>query len=246
MHSLTICERGIRADDAGRYCLNDLHRAAGGEARHQPANWLRLDTTRELVAEVVASSDVRNPVSAKKGVGTFACKELVYAFAMWVSPVFHLNVIRAFDQMASSQQQQALPAAIDARLARIERAVAAQEVKAAALDLLTVNVQGAVCLTEAAKLLHQKPRAFQIWLSEASWIFRAHDWGTWQAFQRRIDDGHLCHVMVPIVRSDGRRELHPQVKVTPAGLHRLAELLAAESSRMKTAALPPPQTTRTE
>lgn len=129
---------------------------------------------------------------------------------------------------AAAQQAQTLPAALDARLSRIERALGAQQARAAALDLLTLDVRGAVCLTEAAKLLQQQPRAFRVWLSEKGWIYRAHDWGTWQAYQRRIDDGLLCHVMVPIQRTDGRRELHPQVKVTPAGLHRLAELLATE------------------
>lgn len=31
----------VRRDMAGRYCLNDLHRAAGGEERHKPPYWLR-------------------------------------------------------------------------------------------------------------------------------------------------------------------------------------------------------------
>ena len=122
--ALVISNVAIRMHE-GLYCLNDLHRAAGGEKRHQPSNWLRLEQTCELIEEIERSSDLRNGENGhssdlrsgdsgrcsdlSNGVvkliqggdpglqGTYVCKELVYAYAMWISPKFHLAVIRAFD-----------------------------------------------------------------------------------------------------------------------------------------------------
>lgn len=101
---LTIAATAVRQDAKGRYCLNDLHRAAGGEKRHQPSDWLRIAQTNELVAEIENSGNSRSKAVAKKegrGGGTFVVKELVYAYAMWISPKFHLAVIRAYDALVN-------------------------------------------------------------------------------------------------------------------------------------------------
>lgn len=70
-----------------RFSLNDLHKAAGGEERHDPANFLRLDQTQALITEISNSADVqiKNPVATNRGRygGSHACKEIVYAYAMW-------------------------------------------------------------------------------------------------------------------------------------------------------------------
>ena len=110
---LTILSTSIRQDAEGRYCLNDCHRASGGEKAKQPANFLRLDTTAALIAEISRSSDMRNaPLNVIQGgnmQGSFACKELVYAYAMWISPSFNLQVIRAFDALVTGQIPNAAP-----------------------------------------------------------------------------------------------------------------------------------------
>lgn len=44
MTKLTILSKGIRTLD-NLYSLNDLHKASGNAAKHQPSRFLRLDTT---------------------------------------------------------------------------------------------------------------------------------------------------------------------------------------------------------
>lgn len=126
--ALTIAGTGIRQDDHGRYSLNDLHKAAGARRVHQPANWLRLEQTQALIREMENcselssfdgdhSSDLRSdnqvsdlrtesPVSVINGGknrGTYVPWEMVYAYAMWISPAFHLNVIRTFHAVATGR-----------------------------------------------------------------------------------------------------------------------------------------------
>jgi hypothetical protein len=92
----------IATDQEGRFCLNDLHKAAGGEDRHVPGYWLENRQAVELVAELETTGI---PVVKKVGRngGTYACRELVYAYAMWISAKFHLQVIRTFDAVAIGQ-----------------------------------------------------------------------------------------------------------------------------------------------
>ena len=92
------------------YSLNDLHKASGGEDKHKPSNFMRLDSTKSLVEEISNEnkrvSDVSTvPVEVIHGDkgGTFVCKELDYAYAMWISPAFNLKVIRAFDAVMNNQ-----------------------------------------------------------------------------------------------------------------------------------------------
>lgn len=113
MHALTIAATPVTQID-GLYSLNDLHKAAGAETRHQPHEFLRIDQTRELIAELSNSGDSRNYVRTKRGAtgGTYVCRELVIAYAAWISPAFHLKVIRHFLDHADSQRDAATPTAL--------------------------------------------------------------------------------------------------------------------------------------
>lgn len=129
MNEIVIADKTIRLSD-GLYCLNDLHKASGGEKRYEPYQWLRLVQTSELIRELefeqcepqICGSMKNQPLSEPqiwgsmknqpliktikgfgKNQGTFACRELVYSYAMWISPKFHLQVVRAFDALVSGR-----------------------------------------------------------------------------------------------------------------------------------------------
>ena len=93
----------IRKDSEGRYCLNDLHKAAGGLEKHKPVQFFRQQQAADLITEIKVGNPTISPVVTKLGCtgGTFVCKELVYAYAMWVSAAFHLKVIRVFKEYAT-------------------------------------------------------------------------------------------------------------------------------------------------
>lgn len=115
-NALVLDTTSIREQD-GLYSLNDLHKASGSELRHRPCEFLRIEQTQELISElgkggnshllfdsIEKDSDVSLFIQVIKGRngGTYACRELVIAYAAWISAAFHLKVIRVF--LAQTQQ----------------------------------------------------------------------------------------------------------------------------------------------
>ena len=109
MSNLAILNTNVRSYE-NLFSLNDLHQVSGNLAKHKPVLFLRLDTTKDLIAEI--EKETPNALKVIRGTqgGTYACEELVLAYAMWISPKFHLIVLRAFLAMHRNQPQQlALP-----------------------------------------------------------------------------------------------------------------------------------------
>jgi hypothetical protein len=113
-HALTVGDTSIHSLD-GLFSLNDLHRASGGATHHQPAKFLYLGSTKALIAELenspnsesLANSGNSRSLESRPGRngGTFACRELVIAYAAWISAAFHLKVIRVFLDVARAPGQ---------------------------------------------------------------------------------------------------------------------------------------------
>ena len=99
----TFSIEAIRTDN-GLYSLNDLHKAAGGENKHSPRYWQQNQQTQDLIQELLKDGNpsleqnqkVIKTVRGGERRGTYVCKELVCAYAAWISPAFHLVVIRSF------------------------------------------------------------------------------------------------------------------------------------------------------
>lgn len=133
MTSLTVLNHEIHQVD-NLYSLNDLHKASGGADKHKPSNFLRNQETKDLVEEIIdekmgqcanlhsEKSDAQIRTSVENSVlrvvkgnfgkakqGAFACKEIVYRYAMWISPKFALAVIRVFDAFANGKLQPTQP-----------------------------------------------------------------------------------------------------------------------------------------
>ena len=143
--TISIAGLTIEQSSNGLYSINDLHRASGGLAKHRPSQWLRLQATLSLVSflesqvinqqngnviETVSGRDVRSqeinqhiPIGDIQG--TFVCREMVVAYATWISPQFFSHVIRTFLDVVDG---------VYARVAEQDRII---EEKTLQLDLFT-------------------------------------------------------------------------------------------------------------
>ena len=110
--NIIICNTAIGQDAEGRFRLNDLHKAAvasgANERTKEPGKFMASPQTVELVKELETTQNLGsfpvNKIEGRNG-GTYVVKELVYAYAMWISAKFHLHVIRAFDALVTGAAQ---------------------------------------------------------------------------------------------------------------------------------------------
>lgn len=104
---ITILDHVVKMVD-NLYSLNDVHKASGGDKKHQPSFFMRNQETKDLIKEI-ESVDKNLAVRRVQGgndkskQGTYVCKELVYRYAMWISPKFALLVIRTFDKLVTGE-----------------------------------------------------------------------------------------------------------------------------------------------
>jgi len=244
---LTILSTEIRQDADGRYCLNDCHKAAVAAGHDykstQVEHFTRNASTEGLIQELLKNGELEcEPVSSKAGRygGTYAVKELVYAYAMWISPAFHLKVIRAFDVMVTGAASVQIPT-IDLNdpaslrstlLTYTEKVIALEAEKAEAAPKLEVferlaNSKGRTSLREVGKALQIGSKRGIEFLREIKWTFRDQA-GRWKAYSGAVDAGYVEMKYTTYTNSAGEEVSTQQVFVTPKGMTRLAHRLGMQ------------------
>ncbi|WP_347473442.1 KilA-N domain-containing protein (plasmid) [Acinetobacter thermotolerans] len=167
----------IRQDQHGRYCLNDLHKASGGEQKNQPRYFLENKQTQELVQALTDSGIPLSPIEVVRGgleQGTYVVKQIVYAYAMWISAAFNLKVINTFDAVVT---QKHIPDLNNpAQLRELLLGYAEQNIQLAAenqtltkaIENITATENG-VKFQQACKILNVKQADLAKWLRTKGW-----------------------------------------------------------------------------
>src|SRR5699024_9519993 len=76
--------------------------------RHQPSLFLRNREVIDLADEIIHSTNMQSDqvlrrINGGENRGTYACKEIVYRYAMWISAKFALVVIHTFDEVMTKR-----------------------------------------------------------------------------------------------------------------------------------------------
>ncbi|HAU4931293.1 phage antirepressor KilAC domain-containing protein [Aeromonas hydrophila] len=249
----------ITTDEAGRFNLNALHKAHLSmnpdlhKNSKQPADWLKLEQTRELIEALFNSEDFHSwglnqedqhfgLVVAKMGRyggGTFAHELLAISYAGWISPAFQLQVNQVFLDYRTGKLAQPDPMLVlndpasmrsllltySEKVLDLEQQIEVSKPKLQAFDRLVV-ADGSLNLTEAAKALQQQPKKFNQHLSSQRWIYKRTGGRNWLGYQDKVQQGLVEHKVTTVAMPDGSERLCEQVRITPKGLTKLAQALS--------------------
>lgn len=136
------------------------------------------------------------------------------------------RIIKRMDELETNLIPQNYPDAL--RLAA-QQAEQIEEMmpKAAAMDLLEGS-EGSQIPRVAAKVLEQAERKFFKWLHANSWAYRQGK--IWVGYSEKIKQGYLEHEpRTYTVQETGEERTAVQLKITPKGMARLAQIFAKGS-----------------
>lgn len=165
-------------------------------------------------------------------------KRDTYVIVAQLSPEFTARLVDRWQELEAQAETAAfaipqtkaealrLAADLEEQNERLHLVILKQAPKVAAIERLAA-AHGAVCLTDAAKLLQVTPRRFIAWLIDRDWIYQRGKKKRLAADQKRIDQGFMTHKFTELKPDEltGEPRAVAQPLVTPKGLTRLGEML---------------------
>lgn len=150
---------------------------------------------------------------------------------------FKKRLVKAFFELAQQARQpdpmkalsdpatmRGLLLSYSEKVLELEAAMKEQAPKVDAYSRLS-EAEGSLCLTDAAKHLQVRPKDLINWMQAHDWIYKRAGGKNWIAYQPRLKQLVLAHKVTTITRDDGTEKTCEQVRVTPKGLARLAEMM---------------------
>lgn len=254
----------ITTDEAGRFNLNALHKAhlSMNPSLHknskQPADWLKLDQTKELIEALFNSEDFHSwgfnqedqhfglvvTKVGRYGGGTFAHELLAISYAGWISPAFQLQVNQVFLDYRTGKL-----APVPQQLTTIEILQIAMQSEQERLRLLTVNqeleqkIETDAPLVRFAKQVEVTPDAISV--AQAAKIIgtgqkrlfaylRQIGWVSRknEPYQAKIEQGLMDVKISPWEHPEFGLQKRSVALVTGKGLSKLQQLWAVDQGRL--------------
>ena len=107
--TITIFNKTIRQDADGRFCLNDLHKAAMANSQatesQRPGAFLQSDSVKGFISAVDDNAIiVAIKKSAGRNGGTYATELVALRYAGWISPKVEIEVYKTFQKVANADE----------------------------------------------------------------------------------------------------------------------------------------------
>lgn len=204
-----------------------------------------LKTVRALVERGVVSGNETPYVHPQNG-QTYTEFRLDYRNTMVVvsgySPELRARIIDRWQELEAQVRQpdpmQVLsdPAAMRGllltyteKVLALESTVAEQAPKVEAFARIA-DAEGSLCMRDAAKALQIRPIDLKNLLIVNRWIYGRPGHTGWLAYQDKIQQGLMTHKVDTVTRQDGTEKVVEQVRVTPKGITRLAQMLQPKAA----------------
>lgn len=112
---LVINNIEVSQNEDGLFSLTDIWRASGNKSK-RPVNFAKTESFKDLIKFLrvrYLTPDIYQVVNGgNKGSSTYGCKEIVYAYAMYVDVKFMVSVIDAFDSLTKGDIDTAVKIAV--------------------------------------------------------------------------------------------------------------------------------------